>query len=234
MNANCRALSCLARSRKRRPAICNAGQTDSGSRTIRPQQTGRSSWLTTIQVGDGARDERIEMSTTPQSESLSSFDFLGSPAQLEGGREVGRSRAPNDDGRAGRVLIVDDDAAIRTVCAISLQTEGLDVLEAADALRGLEQARRQRLDLVLTDVRMPGLDGFQLACALRADRRTRSIPLIFLGAETEKANAERARALGAHAYLTKPFDPYGLASFVPRSLPAARAASADLTLTVAS
>lgn len=173
-------------------------------------------------------------STTPRTESLSSFDSLGSPSQLKGDREVGRSTAPHDDCGIGRVLIVDDDAAIRMVCAISLQAEGLDVLEAVDGLRGLEQARRQRPDLVLTDVRMPGLDGFQLAYALRADRRTRSIPLIFLSAETGKANAERACALGALAYLTKPFDPCGLASFVARSLAAARAASADLTLTVAS
>jgi two-component system, chemotaxis family, chemotaxis protein CheY len=123
------------------------------------------------------------------------FDSLGSPSQLEGGREFVRPTAPHDESGNGRVPIVDDDAAIRTVCAISLQAEGLSVLEAVDGLRGLEQARRQRPDLVLTDVRMAGLDGFQLAYALRADRRTRSIPLIFLSAETGKANAERARAL---------------------------------------
>ena len=134
----------------------------------------------------------------------------------------------------GRVLIVDDDAAIRTICAISLQAEGLDVLEAADALRGLEQARRQRPELVLTDVRMPGLDGFQLVDALRKDERTCAIPLILMSAETDQANVERARALGALAYLTKPFDPCGLASFIARSLAETRAASADLPLTVAS
>ncbi len=164
-------------------------------------------------------------SPAPRSESLGSFESVGSPSQLQGGW---------DDGRAGRVLIVDDDAAIRMVCAISLQAEGLDVLEAADGLGGLEQARRQRPDLVLTDVRMPGLDGFQLAYVLRADGRTRSIPLIFLSAETGKANAERASALGALAYLTKPFDPCGLASLVSRSLAAARATPAGLKLSAAS
>jgi CheY-like chemotaxis protein len=112
----------------------------------------------------------------------------------------------------------------------TLRTE----FEAADGLRGLEQARRQRPDLVLTDVRMPGLDGFQLAYALGADRRTRSIRLIFQSAEPGQANAQRARALGALAYLTKPFDPCARASFVKRALPTTRAVSADLTLTVAS
>jgi CheY-like chemotaxis protein len=80
--------------------------------------------------------------------------------------------------------------------------------------RGLEQARSERPDLVLTDVMMPGLDGFQLAEALRADERTRQIPLIFLSSEAGPTNAERAHELGALAYLTKPFDPPALASLV--------------------
>jgi CheY-like chemotaxis protein len=67
---------------------------------------------------------------------------------------------------------------------------------------------------------MPGLDGFQHADALRNDEQTRAIPLIFLSAEGGQANAEQARALGALAYLTKPFDPCALASFVKRALPA--------------
>jgi Mg2+ and Co2+ transporter CorA len=69
-------------------------------------------------------------------------------------------------------LIVDDDPAIRMLCSINLQIEGLRALEAADGERGLEQARSERPDLVVTDVMMPGLDGFQLAEALRSHERT--------------------------------------------------------------
>ena len=117
-----------------------------------------------------------------------------------------------------RVLIVDDDPAIRMLCSINLQIEGLLVLEAADGRRGLEQARSERPDLVVTDVIMPGLDGFQLAKALRSDERTRQIPVIFLSSETGPANAERAHELGALAYVTKPFDPPALASLVAGEL----------------
>jgi CheY-like chemotaxis protein len=81
---------------------------------------------------------------------------------------------------------------------------------------------------------MPGLDGFQLAYALRNDKQTRAIPLIFLSADAGQANAERAGALGALAYVTKPIDPCALASFVKRALLAKRATSAGLTLTVTS
>ncbi len=107
-----------------------------------------------------------------------------------------------------------DDPAIRLLCSVNLQIEGLLVLEAADGGRALEQARSKRPDLVVTDVMMPGLDGFELAEALRSDRRTRQIPLIFLSGEAEPAKASRARELGALAYLTKPFDPPAFASLV--------------------
>ena len=81
---------------------------------------------------------------------------------------------------------------------------------------------------------MPGLDGLRLADALRNDEQTRAIPLSFLSTEAGQANAERACALAALAYLTKAFDSRSLASLVKRALPATRAASAGHTVTVAS
>jgi two-component system chemotaxis response regulator CheY len=118
--------------------------------------------------------------------------------------------APNDS--AARVLIVDDDPAMRLLCTINLELEGLVVLEAADGLSALARARSEKPDLVVTDVRMPRLDGFGLAEALRRDRRTRRIPLVFLSGETNVTYEARAEKLGALAYLTKPVDPLMLAS----------------------
>jgi CheY-like chemotaxis protein len=91
----------------------------------------------------------------------------GANGSLDTGRPL--DAAHGRDGEAGRVLIVDDDASVRLVCAVNLKAEGLHVSEAADGLDALEQARRERPDLVLTDVAMPGLDGFQLAERLRGD-----------------------------------------------------------------
>ena len=78
---------------------------------------------------------------------------------------------------APRVLIVDDDPVIRMLCSINLQLEGLHVLEATDGRDGLARARLERPDLILTDVTMPGLDGFELAAARRHDERTCQILL---------------------------------------------------------
>jgi CheY-like chemotaxis protein len=121
---------------------------------------------------------------------------------------------------AGRrlVLIVDDDPVMRTLCAISLNISGLVVREAPDGETALAQARSECPDLVLTDVKMPGLDGFELAEALRDDVRTRQVPLIFLSGETGTGNRARADELGALAYVTKPFDPSTLASLVEIAL----------------
>jgi CheY-like chemotaxis protein len=120
--------------------------------------------------------------------------------------------------RKPRVLVVDDDPAIRTVCAVNLELAGLEVLEAEDGFRGLERAQTERPDLVVLDVTMPGLDGFELAAKLRLDEQTRSIPLLFLTGESAAASKARARALGALDYLTKPFNPVALASLVAGAL----------------
>jgi CheY-like chemotaxis protein len=131
-------------------------------------------------------------------------------------REAPRGRAPT------RVLVVDDDPAMRLLCSVNLQLEGLVVLEAADGQHGLVRARAERPDLILTDISMPVLDGFELAAALRRDRRTRRIPLVFLSGEATAADRARAEKLGAVGYVAKPFDPLGLAAIVTDALALAR------------
>jgi CheY-like chemotaxis protein len=116
--------------------------------------------------------------------------------------------------KSPRVLVVDDDSNARALCSINLLLEGVDVLEAEDGRRGLARARLESPDLVVTDVAMPGLDGFALAEALRHDDRTAGIPLIFLSGELDAENETRAHALGALAYVTKPFDPVAFARLV--------------------
>ena len=117
-----------------------------------------------------------------------------------------------------RVLVVDDDPGARALCSINLLLEGLEVLEAEDGWRGLAQARLERPDLVVTDVAMPGLNGFELAEALRSDDSTAQIPLIFLSGEPDTDNEARAQSLGALAYVTKPFDPAAFARLVAGAL----------------
>ena len=113
-----------------------------------------------------------------------------------------------------RVLVIDDEAPIRLLCRVNLEAEGMEVLEAADGAGGLGLAREQRPDVVLLDIRMLGLDGWQVAERLLGDERTSQVPIIFLTARVEVGDGARGLDIGGVDFLTKPFDPLELASRV--------------------
>jgi DNA-binding response OmpR family regulator len=113
-----------------------------------------------------------------------------------------------------RVLVIDDEAPIRLLCRVNLEAEGMEVLEASDGPTGLEQARNGEPDVILLDVMMPGLDGWQVAEELLDSESTSSIPIVFLTARAEVRDRARGLDLGGIDYVTKPFNPIELAPLV--------------------
>jgi len=113
-----------------------------------------------------------------------------------------------------KVLVIDDEAPIRLLCRVNLEAEQMEVLEAGDGPTGLEKARKEEPDVVLLDVMMPGLDGWQVAEELLGDERTRSIPIVFLTARAEVRDRARGLDLGGIDYVTKPFNPTELAPLI--------------------
>jgi two-component system, OmpR family, phosphate regulon response regulator PhoB len=113
-----------------------------------------------------------------------------------------------------KVLVIDDEAPIHLLCRVNLEAEGMDVLEAADGPSGLDAAREHVPDVVLLDVMMPGLDGWQVAEKLLEDDRTSEIPIIFLTARAEFRDRARGLDIGGVDYVTKPFNPLELAPLV--------------------
>jgi CheY-like chemotaxis protein len=112
------------------------------------------------------------------------------------------------------VLLVDDEPAIRTICRVNLEGDGLAVTEAADGAEALGKIRGEQPALVLLDVMMPGVDGWNVAEQLAADGETREIPVVFLSARAAPDDRLRAQELGAVGYVVKPFDPLELAGIV--------------------
>ena len=112
------------------------------------------------------------------------------------------------------VLVIDDEAPIRLLCRVNLEAEGMEVLEAGDGVTGLEKAQEHVPDVILLDVMMPGLDGWQVAEQLLEDERTNSIPLVFLTARAEVRDRARGLDLGGIDYVSKPFNPLELAPLV--------------------
>ena len=124
------------------------------------------------------------------------------------------AKAPDAQDDPARVLIVDDEAAIRVLCRINLRLAGFDTLEAADGDVAVSTARAERPDAIVLDVMMPGRNGWEVAEALAADQATAGIPIIFLSARTDESDRRRGLELGALDYVRKPFDPLELVSSI--------------------
>lgn len=105
-----------------------------------------------------------------------------------------------------KVLVIEDEAPIRENLQRFLRFEGYEVVAAENGAHGLELARSALPDLILCDVMMPELTGFQVLDALLRDSDWRRVPFVFLTASAEKDSIERGVEMGALAYVTKPFD----------------------------
>ena len=105
------------------------------------------------------------------------------------------------------ILVVEDDAAIRSQIARLLRLQGYGIVEAADAAAALDALRRGGVAAVISDVTMPGMDGFELVAAIRTDAALAATPVLLLTALRDRASMRRGMTAGADDYLAKPFAP---------------------------
>ncbi len=118
-----------------------------------------------------------------------------------------------------KILVIDDSDAIRTILRNMLVSEGYDVVVASDGEEGLARAKEERPDLVITDVLMPGMDGFQLLQAIRNDEDLWDVPVVFYtGKYLEEEDRNLAVQIGVSRYLMKPLDAEQLLSVVKEVL----------------
>lgn len=121
------------------------------------------------------------------------------------------------------VLIVDDEPMARTLLRLMLVRAGFNVSEAEDGFDALDKVRKNRPDVILLDVMMPGMDGFSVCERLRNDAETAALPIIMLSAKTDLASINRGLRVGATVYLTKPISPEDLTRHVHEVLENGRA-----------
>ena len=115
---------------------------------------------------------------------------------------------PATNGSPGRVLVVEDDEGIRDMLKYNLTAAGFSVQEASDGASGLRSARTARPDLILLDLMLPGMSGFDFCRALR---KTSRVPIIMITAKDAEVDKIVGLELGADDYVTKPFSPRELA-----------------------
>ena len=123
---------------------------------------------------------------------------------------------------AGTILVVDDDSTNRTLRSTNLEEEGHSVEMAEDGLQALEILRARPFDVVLLDLLMPKMDGFQVLEKMKADSTLRHIPVIVISALDEMESVIRCIEMGATDHLPKPFDPVLLHARINASLAAKR------------
>jgi DNA-binding response OmpR family regulator len=108
---------------------------------------------------------------------------------------------------ACKVLVVDDDAEIRDIIETLLNMRGYDVYSASDGISALAQVKNKRPNLMILDVSMPRMSGFQTCQAIRRLKGYEDIPVIFLTAKKSEQDRKFGERIGGDAYLTKPYKP---------------------------
>ncbi len=117
-----------------------------------------------------------------------------------------------------KILIAEDEPDIRELVALILELDGYEIVQARDGQDAVEKARTERPDLILMDVRMPRMTGYEACETLKADPATQHIPVVFLSAKGQAGEVEAGLRAGAVAYLLKPFDAEDLLAQVKRIL----------------
>ena len=115
-----------------------------------------------------------------------------------------------------RILLVEDEPEFRLGLRIRLEANGYEIIEAKDGAEGLDMARNQAPDLIILDLMLSKMDGYQVARLLKFDEKRRGIPIVMLTARSQQNDRETGLAVGADAYVTKPFKSEELLEIVAR------------------
>lgn len=113
-----------------------------------------------------------------------------------------------------RILVVEDDADNRRIVAKTLSVEGYEIVEATDGIQALARALADHPDLILMDLALPNMDGWEATRRLKDDPRTRAIPVVALTAVAMRGDEEQARAAGCDDYISKPARPAAIREMV--------------------
>jgi len=168
--------------------------------------------------------------TFPQTEPVS----MNEPAEIEPAQAAAslapeNSAGPNTqpetfdqpeaEAMAKRILTIDDSKTIRDMLRMTLTDAGYDVLQAVDGQDGVDLLERETVDLVITDINMPKMDGYEVVRHLRGNPAYDGLPILVLTTESDSDKKNIAREAGATGWMVKPFDPERLVATVRKVIP---------------
>jgi DNA-binding response OmpR family regulator len=117
-----------------------------------------------------------------------------------------------------KILVIEDDPATSRLVDYSLRHEGYQVIMASNGLEGVRKARTESPDLVILDVMLPGMDGFEICHRLRSEPATAKLPILMFSAKAQEIDRDTGIKVGADDYLTKPAAPAEIVSRVAKLL----------------
>lgn len=117
---------------------------------------------------------------------------------------------------AVKILVCDDERSIVRLIQVNLERQGWQVVTAYDGKEGLEKIRSEKPDICVLDVMMPYMDGFEVLKNLRREPETQNLPVVMLTAKAQDKDVFEGYHFGADVYLTKPFNPMELVTFIKR------------------
>src|ERR1017187_9426882 len=144
--------------------------------------------------------------------------FFTAPPRWPQPRHLEAAVKKNPDTAVSKILVIDDEESFRQVILKFLAKQGFEAVPAADGQTGVRVAAEMLPDLIVCDLNMPGMDGYEVLATLRRDPKLADIPLIFLTGQSQPSQVRQGMSLGADDYLTKPVNPVDLISAIKARL----------------
>ncbi len=201
-------------------AYLNAGKTKEGLAHLRKASQARPSDQTLRARVDALEQRAAQGGSRANGRVAARGSVKPIAASTNGAARPAEPPAPTPhvpkNGSARLILVVDDSPTIQKVVAVTLEAHGHEVVTASDGIEALEKLRTVRPDLVLLDITMPNMDGYQLCKILRTNDSTKHVPIVMLSGKDGLFDKMRGRMAGAANYITKPFAPSALPPLVDK------------------
>jgi two-component system chemotaxis response regulator CheY len=168
-------------------------------------------------MAEAEQSAAAEAENQPQEQSVE--------AAVEPSADVGAMQSepepvqPSESAMSTRILTIDDSKTMRDMLMLTLAEAGFDVLQAVDGQDGLDVLVKERVDVIITDINMPRMDGYEVIRQLRRNPEHKGTPILVLTTESETEKKNLAREIGATGWLVKPFDPDRLVETVRKVAP---------------
>ena len=160
----------------------------------------------TVQTEELPQEQSVEATTEPP---VDAGALQSEPAPEQ----------PSESAMSTRILTIDDSKTMRDMLMLTLAEAGFDVLQAVDGQDGLDVLVNERVDVIITDINMPRMDGYEVIRQLRRQPEHKGTPILVLTTESEAEKKNLAREVGATGWLVKPFDPDRLVETVRKVAP---------------